>query len=243
MSGIRLDEESDLLAAEHALGLLEGDSLAEARRRCATESGFAAAVAAWESRLAPLIDEIGEVEPGPALRARILAALPGPPRAEDNVVLLRRRIGRWRLAAGAMTALAASLALILVIPRGGPAPVAPPQSASPAPVLVASLASAESNSSLSVAFDRRDSSLAIVPGHLSFPPGHDHELWIIPEGHAPVSLGVVHLDAARRMTVPAALTPHFRSRATLAVSVEPVGGSPTGQPTGPVIASGALTTV
>jgi anti-sigma-K factor RskA len=31
--------------------------------------------------------------------------------------------------------------------------------------------------------------------------------------------------------------------ATLAVSMEPPGGSPTGQPTGPVIASGTLTSL
>ncbi|HTU10986.1 MAG TPA: anti-sigma factor [Allosphingosinicella sp.] len=244
MTDLRPEEERDLLAAEYALGVLEGEALADARRLAAGDPAFSDAVARWEERLAPLLGDIAEAEPGPELRARILAALPVAPRGDDNVVVLRRSIGRWRLATGAMTALAASLALILVIPRSVPPPAAPaPQVPAAAPMLVASLTATDANTSLSVAFDRRDASLAIVPNHLTFPAGHDHQLWIIPEGQAPVSLGVVRLDAARRMTVPREMMPHFRTRATMAVSVEPVGGSPTGQPSGPVIASGALTTI
>lgn len=236
------DDERDLLAAELALGLLTGAALMEARGLAATDAAFAAAVAAWERRLAPLLDEIAEVPPGPDVRARLLAALPGRSAGAENVVTLQRKVGRWRLATGAMTALAASLALVLVYPRETPTA---PQAAQPqaAPMLVASLTAPRADTSLSVAFDRRDASLAIMPGHLTFPSGHDHQLWIIPEGHVPVSLGVVHLDAARRMQIPAAMMPHFRPRATIAVSVEPPGGSPTGQPTGPVIASGALITI
>lgn len=243
MSDARPDHERDLLAAEYALGLLEGEALLGARGLAGTDPAFAAAVAAWEARLAPLIDEIAESEPSPGLRARVLAALPRRSAPDDTVVALRRTMGRWRLAAGAMTAIAASLALILLYPRAeAPRPPAPP-TATAAPMLVASLTSPGADTSLSVAFDRRDRSLAIMPGKIGFAPGHDHQLWIIPAGHAPVSLGIVHLDAARRMTIPGAMMPHFRPRATIAVSVEPAGGSPTGQPTGPVVASGALVTI
>jgi anti-sigma-K factor RskA len=41
--------------------------------------------------------------------------------------------------------------------------------------------------------------------------------------------------------VPAALKDRLSATAALAVSLEPPGGSPTGLPTGPVIASGKLT--
>jgi anti-sigma-K factor RskA len=47
------------------------------------------------------------------------------------------------------------------------------------------------------------------------------------------------LDA--KLTVPSAQAGRLKPGATLAVSVEPVGGSPTGQPTGPVILTGKLT--
>lgn len=71
-------------------------------------------------------------------------------------------------------------------------------------------------------------------------PLRSYELWLIPEGGAPISLAVLGaLDGTLR--VPAAQVGQLRRGAQLAVSVEPIGGSPTGAPTGPVIMSGAIT--
>ena len=63
---------------------------------------------------------------------------------------------------------------------------------------------------------------------------------MLPDGSPPVSMGsmdgaeVVVIDAARLLGASGDQIP------SLAVSVEPKGGSPTGLPTGPVVASGAL---
>lgn len=63
-------------------------------------------------------------------------------------------------------------------------------------------------------------------------PGRDLELWVLPVGAArPESLGV--LPASGRV-VATRLPPG----AQLLVSLEPRGGSPTGQPTGPVVSAG-----
>ena len=71
-------------------------------------------------------------------------------------------------------------------------------------------------------------------------PKQSYELWVIPEGEKPISVAVLgSLDA--RFAVPAAQAARLRAGATLAVSAEPVGGSPTGQPTGPVILAGKIT--
>ena len=51
------------------------------------------------------------------------------------------------------------------------------------------------------------------------------------------------LDAHPRLTIPPDLAGQLTPDAALAVSLEPPGGSPTGQPTGPVIASGKLTSL
>ena len=66
------------------------------------------------------------------------------------------------------------------------------------------------------------------------------ELWVIPaEGGDAVSVAVLaSLDA--RLTVPSPQAGWLKPGATLAVSVEPVGGSPTGKPTGPVILVGKI---
>ena len=70
-------------------------------------------------------------------------------------------------------------------------------------------------------------------------PSHSYELWVIPQGGAPLSLAVLgQVDGALR--VPEGHRGQLRKGAVLAISVEPVGGSPTGGPTGPVILSGAI---
>jgi anti-sigma-K factor RskA len=69
-----------------------------------------------------------------------------------------------------------------------------------------------------------------------------YELWLIPTGDArPRSLGLIQPGQPIRLDIPADLAGRITPDATLAVSLEPPGGSPTGQPTGPVIANGKLT--
>ena len=66
------------------------------------------------------------------------------------------------------------------------------------------------------------------------------ELWLIPQGGRPHSLGLIQPGQPIRLTIPPELSGSVIKDATLAVSLEPPGGSPTGQPTGPVIAAGPL---
>jgi anti-sigma-K factor RskA len=70
-------------------------------------------------------------------------------------------------------------------------------------------------------------------------PGHAHELWLIPADGKPRSMGVMP-KGTMRATVPMPMAAQFAEGATLAISVEPMDGSPTGLPTGPVVASGTL---
>ena len=66
------------------------------------------------------------------------------------------------------------------------------------------------------------------------------QLWLIPAGRAPMSVGVFKPGAVTVLPLSATLLAQLGPTAALAVSVEPAGGSPTGQPTGPVIAKGAI---
>ena len=68
--------------------------------------------------------------------------------------------------------------------------------------------------------------------------GRDHELWAIVEGEAPVSLGVLP-PRGLPLAVEARLRPLLRPGVTLAVTDEPLGGSPTGGPTGALVVAGA----
>ena len=82
--------------------------------------------------------------------------------------------------------------------------------------------------------------LVVTPAALAPVVGHSHQLWLVPAEGNPHSLGLVTPGDARRIAVPAALVRTFAADATIAISAEQEGGSPTGQPAGPIVATGKL---
>jgi anti-sigma-K factor RskA len=71
-------------------------------------------------------------------------------------------------------------------------------------------------------------------------PGRDYELWALPEGGAPVSLGLMPESGEAERELSAAQRTALSSASKVAVSLEPEGGSATGAPTGPVLYVAAL---
>lgn len=227
------------LAAEHALRLLEGEELMEARRLQASDPAFAAEVAWWEEKLAPLFAEIAD-QPAPAdLWDRVAARLDQPVPA---VAALKRQLARWRLAAGAAAA-AAVVLLALQLRPDATQPLPVPEQARPAPLLVASLVGDEAPEALTVAFRPASRELVITPARVEAPINRVRQLWLIPAGGQPVSLGLVAAEGVQRRTLDPAVAARFAEGGTIALSDEPLGGSPTGQPTGAVLATGGLGTV
>lgn len=228
------------LAAEYALGVLTGDELRRARELERTDPQFRQQVARWSGRLAPMLDEIQPVQPPPAAWAGIRQRL-GDPAANDNVIQLRRRVHQWRGVAAAMSAMAACLAIVLVagLPRPAPEPVEVHRPA--APPLVAMLGDQDRPMKVVASWDpaARQLVLAVAPDMPS-DPRHSHELWVIPSDGKPRSLGTMGTRKRMHMRLADALAQLLQQGATIAISVEPPGGSPTGAPTGPVVASGAL---
>ena len=90
-------EERDALAAELALGLLEGQTRADALRLSLSDPAFAAQVAAWEAKLAPLHDEWADAQPGAAVWSGINRPLAHAP--TDKVTALALRLPRCPAAA------------------------------------------------------------------------------------------------------------------------------------------------
>lgn len=70
--------------------------------------------------------------------------------------------------------------------------------------------------------------------------GRSLELWAIPVEGKPVSLGLIPRDGDGRIVLSQSQQQLIRIPVVLAVSLEPQGGSPTGQPTGPVLYQGPL---
>lgn len=234
-------DDREAMAAEHALRLLTGDDLSKAETRSRTDPDFAAAVARWRGRLAPLDAETSEVAPPESLWGRIEAAVSGRSASNDNFALLRRKLNLWRTATGAMGALAASLALFLAFePRPVVAP--PAQTSSPTSVPMVAMLGDKGAIKVVASWDPAAHQLVLaVPGEIPADTSHARELWVIPAGGKPRSLGTMPTDKHMHMRLADALAELLQHGATIAISIEPPGGSPTGAPTGPVIASGALT--
>lgn len=238
MTAAETPEDRDSLAAEYALGVLEGAELAQARLLATNDIEFGAAVARWSGRLAPLLEEVAPVRPPaglwPALAGQLFPAAEG-----GNVVQLRRRVTAWRTATGAATAIAASLALVLVT-RPSPPPLSHPAQQPAAMPMIATLAD-PSGAKLMASWSPNDRMLVIAAAaDMPLDAAHSHELWVIPAGGKPRSLGVMPAKPHMMMRVPQPLSAEFRGGATLAVTLEPAGGSPSGDPTGPVLVSGQL---
>jgi anti-sigma-K factor RskA len=233
------------LAAEYALGVLTGDELAKARELERTDAGFRDEVARWTGRLAPLLDEVDGAEP-PASAWAAIDRRVGPSASNDNTAVLRRRVARWRGIAGGMTAVAACLAVALIwtLPGNQNQPVPVQHSApvaAPAP-LVAMLGGEGQGTKVVASWDPSAQQLVlVVPGDMKTDDNHSHELWVIPKGGKPSSLGTMAPTKQMHMRLAQTLAKLLENGATIAISVEPRGGSPTGAPTGPVVASGALT--
>ena len=196
------------LAAEYVLRLLEGEELLDARRRAAEDPAFAAEVAWWEERLAPLFEEFAEEAPSPDLWPRILRRLDEPGAA---VVVLKKQIARWR-AATAVAAVAAAVLLGLQLRPDAPVPAPLPQ-VQTAPLLVASLVGEDAPEALTVAFRADGRELVITPARVEAPSGRVRQLWLIPEGGQPISLGLVASEGVQRRVLPAAVASRFASGA------------------------------
>jgi anti-sigma-K factor RskA len=75
------------------------------------------------------------------------------------------------------------------------------------------------------------------------PAGRDYELWALPKGGAPVSLGVLPSRGVSRQQLTQTQQSALANSVQVAVSLEPSGGSPTGQPTGAIVFVAPLRTV
>jgi anti-sigma-K factor RskA len=246
MSAPELSPE-ELLAAEFALGLLEGEALLEARGRFAREPHFAARVAWWEDRVAPLLDELGGAEPGPELWARIERAIaeggrPGEG-ASGEVVLLRQKLRYWQ--ATAAMAMAASIAALvfalLPLLRGPSDPSVAPAGPAAGPPLVASIPIADTPLRLVVTYIPDSRELLVSAAGLTADGVHDHELWLVPDQGALRSLGVVKPGHAVRVALDSETASKIHAGSRMVLTREPQGGKPPSAEAGPVVAEGAFT--
>ncbi len=213
-------EDLDGLAGEYVLGTLTGADRAQFEARLRTDAAAARAVAEWARRLQPLADAVPPAIPPASLWQRITAEL-GAPRAPS-------RRG-WLTAAAAAAVLAAALFVGNLMRQ-------------PEVTAIAELAPQGGATAFTVAVLEDRAALLIRAGTVDPLQNQSYELWVVPPSGAPVSLGLVNAAGETERDVPENKRALLQSGVTLAVSLEPAGGSTTGAPTGPVLFVGALAT-
>ena len=225
-------EDGSVLAAEYVLGVLDAQERIATEARIARDPQFARHVESWENHLAGLNGAFESVDPPAYLKDALEHRLFGGTATASQTGLARiwNSARFWRLGTFAATA---GLILLAAITLREPPPL---------PVtgetLLASLVTEEGDTRFVVLYDSSANVLraSLVEG--TAPAERDYELWFVPPGNsgAPVSLGIVGGEGDKAPHVPATLLGDFTDGTTIAVSLEPAGGSPTGQATGPVVA-------
>ena len=210
------------LAGEYVLGLLDADEAREIEQALPSQDALRGEVAFWENRLHPLAALAPASDPPlgiwEKISSKIEAANP------SRLPVWWNNAAPWRWTTAGLAAAAAALLLVVARPPTGPHFVG---------VLNAPSEQAPS--------------FVVLGGHREIvaraagaapPAGRAFELWAIyPNVSRPQALGVIPANGVLRVKD---FPTEILAGASLAVSVEPPGGSPTGQPTGPVVFVGKL---
>ncbi len=236
-----INHDDDLRCAEYALGVLDASERRALEQAANADPRLQRALAQWQDRLACLAEDVAPVEPTARVWQRIQRDLNfdvAAPDAPERRVSLWDSVRLWR-----WVGLAASAAVLALVAVNMSSLIFPPtqQVATTGTYRVAAMARQDGVTQWTATVDLRRSNMVVVP--IETPvvaAGHTTELWLIPHNGKPIALGVFPSNQPASMPIPAEILAQMDDKAVLAVSQEPPGGSPTGLPTGPVLASGAI---
>lgn len=214
----------DALARAYVLGTLRGAARDRFESQLPGNLPLRRAVNNWQERLVPL-----------ALSAEAIA----PPASAWEAIERRTGLAPDRPGAGFWPALAAGFAAAALIFGSLFFTLLPP---APSPDYVVVLQDeAQSPQWLLEGFAGDGEALLTAVNIEPAPGDRDYELWMLPDdGSAPVSLGLLDETGVTRLALNPTQQSVLAGTSTLAVSLEPTGGSTTGAPTGPVLFTGAV---
>lgn len=237
-------DELHILAGEYVLGTLSAAEREQVERARAGDAALDRAIADWEKRLHPLTAAVPPVQPPARLWTAIEAAIAPaatairPPRrpVTDASQALKKRVTFWRLSTfGTGLALAASIAALVTVgpwfqPKATTQYVAVVNAGGELPALIVNV-------------DTKAGSVSVRQVAAAAPSNKSLELWYIGAGQQPRSMGTMGGVGSVIRASTAGFSGFAPAEVIFAVTEEPPGGSPTGQPTGPVVYSGKLIAV
>ncbi|WP_297000007.1 MULTISPECIES: anti-sigma factor [unclassified Thalassospira] len=237
-------DDIDMLAAEYVLGTLDPAQRQSVEKRRSQEPELDRAISDWEARLSPLNAHYDPVAPTRDLFAGIRARIEGTAQAATQAASqaasqqapgivefakLKRKLAIWRAGALGAAAIATSMVVVL-LSNDVNLPVENGQ-------FVAVFHRDDTQPAFVMSVDLETREVTIRPVEATMPEGKTYQLWIVTEetGPKPKSLGLLENIANPTTKQLGGFDPAMLRNATFGISLEPEGGSPTGQPTGPAI--------
>lgn len=218
-------ELCDMLAREYVLGTMTYLVRKRFERLMVNDLALRNAVNALQNKFYPLYDDIKPVQPKSSVWHGIqvrLGFVQAKPKTKFGL-----QIGFWRNFAvfNLIITLALGVTLFNSKPES-PTYLALLSGANQSPVLLAQASQ-----------QKREVLIQIITPQV-LESGKSFELWLIQGKNAPQSLGLLPASGKKVVAIPVSLQAGIAADNLLAVSLEPTGGSPTHQPTGPVLFSG-----
>lgn len=219
--------DDDILAAEYVLGVQTSDLRDSLSKRILQDSTFASLIVQWEHRLSPMNEVYQPIAPPLGVRKALFLKLfsntQRPKQSFSNSLTF------WR----GLSAVAFALCLFII----GASFVKPSLSLDSDPI-IASLQADSGEVKFMAFYDPDSAEIRLTRVNSDKPIDKDYELWLIEADGVPQSIGIVSDAPSARVRLTADDVDKINAGDTFAISIEPVGGSPTGSVTGPVIAAG-----
>jgi len=240
--------DDGVLAGEYVLGVLDAEARRSVQARIDRDPAFAAEVLLWDTYFEAWLVRVEPAHPDPRVWAGVRRRLGWASVEAANGPRLWDNTGFWRAATGlALAAALGAIAFALRRPQVEHA-TAPPVAQVPTPAPgesgarpVTVLASDDGRPAWIASVDATHERMRMMPvPRPADSQGRVHELWLIPKGQAPRSLGQVSNVDAHTVEIPAADRAELVAGATLAVTMEPAAGMPHAGPSGPVVAKGVI---
>ncbi len=215
------------IADEYVLGLLEPAEAAEIEAEMERDAELKAAIAASRERFLPLDTGVEPAVVDETLWQRIEAALPVQQPASPKPSANDNKQNGWRLTA--FSALAATLLLAIGL---GWSLMRVTE-----PMVIAVLINEAGEAQAVVEDFGNENATVRLLRDFDVPADRTIQVWTLPSREmGPVSLGLI--DRTRSVRLRGPVLPVPRSDQLYEITLEQQGGSPTGRPTGPILAKG-----
>jgi anti-sigma-K factor RskA len=210
------------LAADYAIGLMSAAARRRFEQLLLDDAALRAELAQWQGTLVSLTESLPE-HPVPE---RIWQGITARIEPQELHVPAKRPFWNWLRLTAAVCSIAVLVFLGSLYNRDDAR-------------YRATLLTADAQPALKV--EAHAEYLQVEPLTLAaVEPDRSLELWAIPADGKPISLGVIPAGGSGKVELGETQKALIGKPIALAVSLEPKGGSPTGQPTGPVLYQGTL---